>query len=445
MTSQIFTVSEVTSDLKGLIEDNFHHVSVLGELSNVKRHSSGHLYFTLKDAVAQLGSVMWRMQAGCLPFVPEDGMQVVVTGHLSFYPPQGKVQVYADTMTLAGEGALQAAFDALKKKLELEGLFLPERKRAISLLPRKVGIITSETGAVIHDLVRNLKRRFSSMDIVFAPAKVQGEGAAEDLAEKIAWMNARSDVDVLIVGRGGGSLEDLWAFNEEVLCRAVFASRIPVISAVGHESDVTLCDHVADVRASTPTGAAELAVPLRDDLFATIEMNRDRLRFAWDGRLSRLKDRLRYARSRARDPRQVFLQYRNTLTYCEQRSVSALLRVIENGRRALLRLEKQRVHPRAMLLAGKHRVNHAREMMKRQMNQLYTERKTHLVRLSDKLALLSPQSVLDRGYAIVFKNDATHTQKIRAMRSVQECLRDDLVTIRLSDGCVQAFVKSVDL
>ncbi len=263
-----FSVSEISSALKRAVEDRFGHVRVRGELSGFKRAASGHLYFGLKDADAMLDGVMWKGSAGRLAFRPEDGLEVIATGKLTTYPGRSKYQMVVERLELAGEGALMLLFEKLKARLSAEGLFDPQRKRAIPYLPKTIGIVTSPTGAVIRDILHRLADRFPSHVLVW-PVLVQGDGAAAQIASAVRGFSAMPEErrpDLVIVARGGGSIEDLWAFNEELVVRAVAESAIPVISAVGHETDTTLCDYAADLRAPTPTAAAEMAVPVRLDL-----------------------------------------------------------------------------------------------------------------------------------------------------------------------------------
>jgi exodeoxyribonuclease VII large subunit len=265
------SVSEISGALKRTVEDRFGHVRVRGELSGFKRAASGHLYFSLKDADAKLDGVMWKGNAARLPFAPEDGLEVIATGKLTTYAGRSSYQIVADRLELAGEGALMLLFEKLKARLGAEGLFDSARKRPIPYLSRTIGIVTSPTGAVIRDMMHRLEDRFPS-HVILWPVLVQGEGAAKQVAAAVRGFSAMADggairrPDLLIVARGGGSIEDLWAFNEEVVVRAVAESSIPVISAVGHETDTTLCDYAADLRAPTPTAAAEMAVPVRLDL-----------------------------------------------------------------------------------------------------------------------------------------------------------------------------------
>ena len=272
-TSQrkILSVSELTQQVKGLFEKNFAEVWVQGEVSNFRPASSGHLYFTLKDATAQLRAICFRNQARYLKFKPQDGISVIARGRLSVYEARGEYQLYVELLEPAGLGALQLAFEQLKAKLASEGLFDAARKKPLPILPRTVGVVTSPTGAVIRDILRVLKRRFRNVNVLLYPVKVQGEGAANEIGDGIEYINRHSLADVLIVARGGGSLEDLWAFNEEIVARAIAGSKIPVISAVGHETDFTIADFVADLRAPTPSVAAELVVHRKQDYVTEID------------------------------------------------------------------------------------------------------------------------------------------------------------------------------
>ncbi len=266
LARHVYSVSALTAEVKAVLEDGFSAVWVEGELSNFKHHTSGHMYFTLKDAEAQIRAVMFRGNNRLLKFQPTDGLAVLVFGTVTVYERRGEYQVNVEFMEPRGIGALQLAFEQLKARLEAEGLFEAARKRTLPRLPRKIGIITSPTGAVIRDMLTIIGRRFPGLAILISPVQVQGEAAAAEIAMALARLGRRTDLDVLIVARGGGSLEDLWAFNEEVVARAIAASPIPVISAVGHESDVTIADFVADLRAPTPSAAAELVVAQRDEL-----------------------------------------------------------------------------------------------------------------------------------------------------------------------------------
>ena len=274
---EILSVSELTHRIRRSLEDEFDRVCVVGEVSNLRRPSSGHIYLTLKDAEAQVAAVVWRSTAARLRFDLEDGMEVIATGALTVYEPRGSYQVILSSIRPKGLGALQLAFLRLRDRLEKEGLFRPEHKKPLPFLPACVGLVTSATGAAVHDILTVIARRFPPAHVVLRAVRVQGEGAAEEIAQAIAEFNEWGGADVLIVGRGGGSLEDLWAFNEEVVARAIHASKIPIISAVGHEIDVTIADFVADRRALTPTEAGEIVVPRLADLSETLGLLRGRL------------------------------------------------------------------------------------------------------------------------------------------------------------------------
>ncbi|HVN48078.1 MAG TPA: exodeoxyribonuclease VII large subunit [Bacteroidota bacterium] len=266
----VLTVSELTRQVKYALEGNFPRVWVQGEISNCKHHTSGHLYFTLKDEGAQISGVMWRSRVPLLPFMPEDGINVIARGSITVYPPRGNYQIDVEQMQPLGVGELQIAFEKLKQKLAAEGLFDEEHKIPIPQYPERIGVVTSETGAALQDIRSVFARRHPSIELILYPVKVQGDGAAEEIAHAIDDFNRFGSVDVLIVGRGGGSLEDLWAFNEELVARAIYASQIPIISAVGHEIDFSIADFVADLRAPTPSAAAELAVKHRADIIENL-------------------------------------------------------------------------------------------------------------------------------------------------------------------------------
>ncbi|MFQ5638122.1 MAG: exodeoxyribonuclease VII large subunit [bacterium] len=266
-----YTVTELTREIKYLLQSHFPHVWIQGEISNFTHHSSGHMYFSLKDENAQISCVMWRSRNHHVFFTPQDGLKVTLKARLSLYEKRGSYQLDVQQMLPAGAGELQIAFEQLKHRLKEEGLFSEQYKKSLPVYPERIGIVTSPTGAAIHDMITILRRRFPAVEIILLPVRVQGEGAASEIAQAIKTFNEYARIDVLIVGRGGGSLEDLWAFNEEKVARAVFASEIPIISAVGHEVDFTICDFVSDVRASTPSAAAELVVPSRDELAASLK------------------------------------------------------------------------------------------------------------------------------------------------------------------------------
>src|SRR5258705_7796000 len=276
-TRRALTVSELTSRIRDLLTKNFTDLGVEGEISNCREAQSGHLYFTLKDERAQIRCVWFKQDRRGLKFRVEDGLKVTLRGSISVYEQRGEYQIYVESMEPLGVGALQLAFDQLKKRLEAEGLFDAKHKKPLPLLPSRIGLITSPKGAAVRDVVRILRRRFPNVCLALFPVRVQGEGSAQEIAKAIKFFNLQKTVDVLIVGRGGGSMEDLWAFNEEIVARAIFESKIPVISGVGHETDFTIADFVADVRASTPSAAAEIVVQTRREFVKHVKSLQDEL------------------------------------------------------------------------------------------------------------------------------------------------------------------------
>jgi exodeoxyribonuclease VII large subunit len=281
---KIFTVSELTNKIKLTLEENYSQINILGEISNFKDHVSGHWYFNLKDSNAVISCTMWKGLNSYVFFTPRDGMKIIVSGRITVYPPRGNYQFDVKSMKPAGVGELQAAFELLKQKLAAEGLFNEQYKKPIPVFPQKIGIVTAIDGAAFKDMISVAKRRFPLVELVIASSRVQGSGAAETIAKSIRLLNERTDIDVIIIARGGGSIEDLWAFNEEIVAREIFKSVIPVISGIGHEIDFTIADFVADVRAPTPSAAMEIATPDKKDLFSFI----DNFSFGSNQNLSRI-------------------------------------------------------------------------------------------------------------------------------------------------------------
>ncbi len=358
-TPRIYSVSELTAELKALLEHTFTGVWVEGEISNFKHHTSGHMYFTLKDERGQLRAVMFRGSNRGLQFRPEDGLAVVVFGNVTIYEPRGEYQVYVESMEPKGLGALQLAFEQLKTRLEAEGLFDPGRKRPIPLLPKKIGLVTSPSGAAIRDILQIIHRRFANVQVLIFPVRVQGEEAAAEIVEGVEFLNKRGDLDVLIVARGGGSIEDLWAFNEEVVARAIYASQTPVISAVGHETDFTIADFVADVRAPTPSAAAELVISRKAELSQRV-----------DDLFSRLVSHMRYRAERSGE---------------RLRSLERHLRLLS----PLERVKGQRERLRDGALALQSSMSHRLALWRGEL-------RTAAARLDS----LSPLAILARGYSV---------------------------------------------
>jgi len=320
----VLSVARLTRLLQELVEENFVEVLVEGEISNLSRPASGHCYFTLKDDEAQLRAAMFRPQARSLRFVLENGLQVICRGRVSLYRQRGELQLIVDQVEPSGRGGLQLAFEQLKQRLAAEGLFAEENKQPLPAFPQTIGIVTSATGAAIRDLLNILERRGGGLRILLSPVRVQGSGAAEEIADAIARMNRYAAADVLIVGRGGGSVEDLWAFNEEPVVRAIHQSKIPVVSAVGHETDVTLADLAADLRAPTPSAAAELVVKNRLELESHLDHLVVRLRRKAEEKLLLARERCQGQIRRLRLPRELLVRLHDSCTALEMRSRTAI-------------------------------------------------------------------------------------------------------------------------
>jgi exodeoxyribonuclease VII large subunit len=435
------SVSELTERVQGVLETEFLDVWVEGEISNLKRASSGHIYFSLKDDRAQIRAVVWRTDARLLRFRPQDGMHVLARGGLRVYPPRGEYQISVQVLEPLGKGSLAQAFEELKEKLEKEGLFDAARKRPLPALPRRVGVVTSPTGAVIRDILRVLRRRYANLEVLLYPARVQGEGAAAEIVRGIQTLNRLGDLDIMILARGGGSLEDLWAFNEEAVARAIVSSRIPTISAVGHETDFTISDFVADLRAPTPSAAAERVVQAKEELQARISGAEKRLHAALRLGLTRTR-----ARVEAAAAHRVFAAEQGRLHVRAQRvdeavrrGQRALVRRLERGgesaRRLRERLEAFRwdrqLAARRERLAW--RTDHVRALFREGLDR----RRAGLAGLAGRLEGLSPLAVLGRGYALVWDETSG-----LLLRDVAETDDGRPLRIRLHRGAVRATVVS---
>jgi exodeoxyribonuclease VII large subunit len=434
----VLTISQLSQQLAAVMEEKFPAVWVEGEISNFKVYSSGHAYFTLKDEGAQLRCVLFRTRARRVRFEPKDGLHVLAFGAVEVYPQRGEYSLVVELLEPKGLGALQLAFDQLKQRLQAEGLFDPVRKRPLPRFPRKIGVVTSPSGAALRDILRVIGRRFGEIHIVVAPARVQGEGAAAEVAQAVRELNALGGVDVIIVGRGGGSMEDLWAFNDEMLARTIIASKIPVISAVGHEVDFTIADFVADVRAATPSNAAELVVKekravvesladltvrLSRGMSRTLTTHRQRLTRVQDRRvltdpgrpLRDLARRLDDARVRLRQAALAALgrgEHRVALATRGLRALSPVARA-RNGRRALIDLEGR-------LQRGAHGV---------------LDRARHRLGVgAGRLDSLSPLAVLSRGYSL------TRTTDGRIVRAWRDVAAGDGVRVLLHEGSLDCRV-----
>jgi exodeoxyribonuclease VII large subunit len=403
----ILTVSRLTALLRGVLEENFEQVWVQGEVSNLSFPSSGHLYFTLKDAGAQLRCVMFKGAAKNLKFRPGDGMALITRGRISVYDQRGEYQLICEYLEPAGIGALQLAFMQLKERLAKEGLFDESHKRPLPTFPRRIGVVTSPTGAAIHDILNILRRRFASVEILLYPVRVQGEGSADEIARAIDDMNRLDLADVLIVGRGGGSLEDLWAFNEEVVARAVHRSKLPVISAVGHETDWTICDFAADLRAPTPSAAAELVIASSVELRGRMEALDHRLRLAIETRLAGMEARIDALRRSLHDPGTMLGHLAQRVDDLGGRLEFALQNSVDCNRVKFDRLQTGLMYnnPVRAIEDLRQRLT----LLSLQGERLITwklERMKHLFSSATaRLEVLSPLRTLSRGYSVATTED----------------------------------------
>ncbi len=420
---RVYTVTEITRLIKQELESAFPHIWVEGEISDLTRAHSGHVYFTLKDEMSQIRSIIWRSAAQKVPFKLENGLQVICKGQVNVYEPRGQYQLIVDVLEPKGKGALQLAFEQLKEKLGKEGLFDLEVKKKLPLFPKKVGVVTSPKGAAIVDIIRTLERRFAKLHILVYPVRVQGEGAAREIVEGIEYLGSLPDVDVIIVGRGGGAMEDLWAFNEEVVARAIYACPIPVISAVGHEVDFTISDFVADIRASTPSAAAEMVVE-KEQAFEEWIKNLEK----------RMNHHVKYL---------VQEQKNNVLSLFHHQ-------VFQNFKLRLLNLS-QRVDEleatagqcildmRQWILEGKSRTVLYEEKMLSMIRRSVQTLKGTWEKLSVELDSLSPLNILKKGYTLCWKDGSQDL-----IRQVDDVAAKDKVTVSFLKGELGCVVQTVD-
>lgn len=439
------SVGDLARALKGALNKAFSDVWVRGEITGYKVAPSGHAYFSIKDATpALMTCVMWRDEVAALSFGPKEGDEVEIRGKVDFYGPQGKCQLSVREMQQAGLGALLLQFEELKRKLAAEGLFDAARKQPLPLYPMRIGVVTSPIGAAVRDVIKVLRARWPGIAIVFAPVKVQGQGAAEEVAAAIERFNrlaGSAQVDVLIVGRGGGSLEDLWAFNEEMVVRAIAASRIPVISAVGHETDTTLADHAADVRAATPSNAAEMAVRDSADLLHRIENLANRASRAADEAVRTRRRALegllgQYGFRRVRD---VFTTLQQRIDDARERLVTALRAHVRDARgraESLARAYGLREFPRGLAARRDRATGLSGRLLNAATSSTLAERR-RLGSLADRLRALSPRAVMERGYTLVRGADG------RLVRGVDALTAGDRITVEFARGEAGAMIQSI--
>ena len=400
---RVQTVSDLTRSLRGLLETEFPFVTVMGEISNLRTPFSGHSYFVLKDRQAQLKAVMFKGQQRYLEEKPRDGRQVICRGRISVYEPRGEYQLIVDFMDFHGEGALQLAFEKLKNKLAGEGLFAEEHKKQLPFLPAKICVITSPQGAAVHDFLKIAAARFPAVPIEIVPVAVQGETAAEEIARALEMVNEQQRAEVIVLCRGGGSIEDLWAFNEEKTARAIFASVIPVVTAIGHEIDFTIADYVADQRAATPTAAAEIVLPDRQALRHNLQKTEKRLVMAINQLLGQLRQQMKMQQQLLGDPSLLLDHFRLKIDNCQMMMIQGLNRKLNSCQRMLTELNARLmvVNPAARLSHQRRKVSELSKKMKLAMLMQLEQRKTELTRTTTLLKAVNPLSVLGRGYAIV--------------------------------------------
>ena len=419
MNNEYLSVSDINKIIKYTVEGNeeLRSVYLKGEISNLKFHGRGHLYFSLKDETSKINAVMFNYARTLINYIPKDGDSVLVHGRIGVYESGGSYQIYVDEMLEDGIGNLYIAFEELKKKLSKEGLFDTKYKKQIPKIPSRVGVVTAPTGAAIKDIMSTIKRRFPICEVILFPSLVQGESAKEDIVKNIKLAESY-DLDVLIVGRGGGSIEDLWPFNEEIVARAIFECNIPVISAVGHEIDFTIADYVADMRAPTPTGAAEMAVPNMSDLISLISNLKIRLNEAINKKVNYQKLLL--------DSIKGSYALKNPLIMYENKK-QKLDMLLDNLNKTLLKKYDNSLHKLEIV---------KKSFILNNPTLLYKEKMTKLDSLIEKLELINPLGVLKRGYSLTYKDD-------KVLKEIKSVNTGDTLLIKLYDGEINTTVKSV--
>ena len=434
---QIQTVSELTQSIRGVLEVSFPFVTVAGEISNLRCPYSGHLYFTLKDETAQIKAVLFKPQQRYLTCTPKDGMEVVCRGRISLYEARGEYQLIVDVLATKGAGALQLAFDLLKRKLAGEGLFAGERKKPLPLLPEKIALITSPSGAAVHDFLTMAEKRFASIPVEIIPVRVQGPGAMEDIIEAITLCNEREQNDVIVLCRGGGSLEDLWTFNEENLARAIVGSRIPIVSAIGHEIDFTIADLAADFRAPTPTAAAEAVVPNREQLSAQLHNLGTRLARTVMDRLAIFRRTIEAHKKILGDPTSLLDQFRLKTDHALASLQFAFSSALHQRLPTLAKLSQILAShsPKQRVAHLQQWVNELRRRLPQAMLRQQERKRTALGKNAGLLHAVSPLAVLGRGYAIVQQKNGD------IVRDSTDVQLGENISITLAQGGIDCEVK----
>ncbi len=438
MTDNYITVTQLTRYIKYKMDNdsNLNHICLKGEISNFKAHSRGHLYFTIKDENTRINAVMFAGNASKLKFSPMDGTKVLVIGKVSVYEATGGYQIYVSDMIEDGMGNLYVEFEKLKKKLEQEGLFDPKHKKKIPKIPKKIGIITAPTGAAIKDILSTIKRRWPIAETILFPSLVQGKEAAEDIVRNIN-RTKDFDLDVLIVGRGGGSIEDMWCFNEEIVARAIYDLDVPVISAVGHEIDFTICDFVSDLRAPTPTGAAEMAVPNISDFYNYLNQIYIRLNKSTNNIIKNLKERLDSLKNSyvLKNPLNIYESVEQKFDNLLERLQLNILNIINTNKTRLNNIKASYILNNPDIIYKNKKDEYLKQMDRLHINMtnLLTNNTNKYLLLVNKLETLNPLSTIKRGYSITRKNN-------RVITKVKDLKKDDILEIELSDGKINSKV-----
>lgn len=436
----IYSVSDLTAQIKDILEEQFDFIWIEAEISNFRSPSSGHYYMVFKDEYSQIRAVMFRPQTNYISFVPEDGMKVIARGRISVYQPRGEYQVIIDYLEPLGVGSMALAFEQLKKKLAEKGIFDDELKRPLPFLPRHVAVITSPTGAAIRDFLNIALRRFTNLEITIIPVKVQGEGATEEIIEAITVANNELDTDTIVITRGGGSLEDLWAFNHEDLAYAIRESETPIVSAVGHEIDITISDLAADLRAPTPSAAAELLLAEKEIIEKDLHDFRDRIITSFSYYLSNTRQSVNTLKKGLRDPRKDIADSWLRLDELESR-IKRQVSVLINDNKNLLKIQGRSLFLNSPLkLIERHReaISYKYQFLTRSMEKVTEEKRGKVDLYIEKIKDLGPYSILERGYSIT-----SSIPDKKALRSASEVKTGDRVNITLSDGSLECLVEKV--
>lgn len=439
---QYLTVSALTQYIKRKfdVDPYLHRVYVVGEISNFRLRVNGHQYFSIKDEQAKINVIMFKSAFAKVKFQPEEGMRVIVSGRISVYPGNGSYQLYVDSMQPDGVGALYQAYEQLKAKLDKEGLFKAP-KQAIPRFPKKIAVVTSRSGAVIRDIITTVKRRYPIVQLVLFPVAVQGNEAAPNIAAQIKFINTLPDFDTIILGRGGGSIEDLWPFNEEVVARAIFESRIPTISSVGHETDTTIADLVADVRAATPTAAAELATPVLTDVLTDLQKTELRV-------INAFKNILKIKQQQARqlensyifqEPQRLYEGYVQNVDQLTERLRNAQKQYLADRSAELVKLQHRLLvnNPQNQVDLATQKVGYLREQLLSVITRRFTQSQTQMQKLVAALDNLSPLRIMSRGYTYVTKDE-------QVVNSVEKLSVNDAIRLNFSDGCADAIIKTIN-